>query len=140
MAYIDPSVLAAYYCPEPRSDRVQRVLAGLDARVISPLVEVELCSAVAAKVRTRELDATSGRRVLELFRQHLADGAFGVVPVGAAQYRLAGDWLGGFKSALRALDALHLATASAHDLPILTADRALAKAAQVYGVRHQLLR
>ena len=49
--YLDTSVLTAYYCPEARSARVQRMLAKLEGPTVSPLVEVELHCVVARKVR-----------------------------------------------------------------------------------------
>jgi len=138
MAYIDTSVLAAYYCPEPRSARVQKALQKVDEPVISPLVEVEFFSAVAAKVRARELDTASARRILALFGKHLAEGYYGIVPIEAAQYRVARDWLGEFTTSLRAPDALHLAAAYTNDLTLLTADRALARSARRFGVEHRM--
>jgi len=138
MAYIDTSLLVAYYCPEPLSARAQEALTGLDMPVISPLVEVEAFSAVAAKVRAKQLDATAARGILDVFQKHLAEGYYGIVPIGAAEYRLARDWLGEFTGGLRTLDALHLAAAFTHNLAILTADRTLAKAAGHYGLHHEL--
>lgn len=138
MAYIDTSLLVAYYCPEPLSLRVQKALDKIDQPIISPLVEVELFSAMAAKVRAKELNATTARRILALFQKHLAEGFYGIVPVEAAEYCLARDWLGELTTPLRALDALHLAAASINDLSILTADRAMAKSARHFGVKHKI--
>ena len=42
MAYLDTSVLTAYYCPEQLSDAVGRVLRDISTPTISSLVEVEL--------------------------------------------------------------------------------------------------
>lgn len=139
MAYIDTSVLAAYYCPEALSLTVQRALGTVKQAVISPLVEVELFSAVAAKVRTGELDAPTAGRILALFQEHLADGCYSVVPIETREYGLARDWIGKLTSQLRALDSLHLAATMANDLTLLTADKALAKAAKHFGVKHQLI-
>jgi uncharacterized protein len=139
MAYIDTSVLVAYYCPEQLSQACQRALARHGTSAISPLVELELYSALASKVRTREMDAGAGRRVLTLLAAHLADGLFQVVPIEAREYRLARDWVGGFSVALRAPDALHLASALANGLVLLTADKAMARAAGQLGVPHELI-
>jgi predicted nucleic acid-binding protein len=102
-------------------------------------VELEFCSAVAAKTRTRDMDAAAGRRVLTLLASHLADGLFQVVPIEAREYRLARDWIGGFSVALRAPDALHLASALGSGLVLLTADKAMARAAAQLGVPHELI-
>jgi hypothetical protein len=139
MAYIDTSVLAAYYCPEPLSRSVQRILTKVKEPIISPLVEVELYSAIAAKVRARELDATAAGQVLGLFRKHLAGGLYGVVPIDAEEYTIAREWLSRFSSPLRAADALHLAAAFANGLMLLTADKALAQSAGHFTVRCELI-
>ena len=55
MPYIDTSILAAYYCPERLSHKAQKALARLDDPAISPLVQLELHSAVAQKVRGLDL-------------------------------------------------------------------------------------
>ena len=139
MAYLDTSVLAAYYCPERLSTKVQKILAKLCGPAISPLVELELSSAVAQKVRSRELSATDGNRVLSVFQVHLADGLYRVVPIGSREYALASQWVSSFLAPLRTLDALHLAAAFANDLPMLTADRALAKSAKHFGTQCDLV-
>ena len=140
MTYIDTSVLAAYYCPEKLSSKIQKKLAGLDAAVISPLVELELASAVAMKIRERELTTTDGNRILSLLKVHLADGLYRIVPIGSREYTLASGWVSSFSTPLRTLDALHLAAAFANELTLLTADRALAKSAEHFGVSCEIIR
>ena len=139
MAYIDTSVLAAYYCPEPLSRSVQRALATVKEPVISPLVEVEFYSAIAAKVRRRELEAAWARQILAMFRGHIADGWYGMVPIETEEYSIVRDWLGRFTSPLRAPDALHLAAALANDLTLLTADKNLSRSAGIFKVRCKLV-
>ena len=139
MHYLDTSVLVAYYCPEPLSKAAQRAIRRARAPTISPLVEVELCSAVAAKVRTGELDKAAGTQIIATFQQHVAEGLYQVVPIAAAEYALARNWLGQFATALRALDSLHLAAAFNNGLTVLTADKALARAGKRLGVKCRLL-
>lgn len=139
MLYVDTSVLVAYYSPEPLSPKAQEALRSGQSLTITPLVELELCSALAAKVRTKELGKEDARKIIALFRQHLDDGGFAVVPIGARQYHVARDWISGFSSSLRAPDALHLASASTHDLTMLTADKDLARAARHFKVKHKLV-
>jgi len=140
MAYIDTSVLAAYYCPEKLSDAVQEALGNVKEPTISPLVEVEMYSAVAAKVRAKQLEQAAARRIVSLFQKHLAEGTYALVPIETSEYNLARDWIVEFASPLRALDALHLAAAFANDLTLLTADRALARSADRFGLRCELIR
>jgi hypothetical protein len=139
MAYLDTSLLAAYYCPEPLSEAAQRVVMETPEPTVSRLVEVELYSAVAMKVRMGGLDTRSAGRITSLFQAHLAGGSYHVVPLDAREFAVARDWLGRFDTPLRTLDALHLAAAFANNLPLLTADRNLAKAAALLGVDHGLI-
>jgi predicted nucleic acid-binding protein len=139
MAYIDTSVLVAYYCPEPLSKTAQEALESLEHPVISPLVELELNAALAAKVRAGEMDETTARRIVVLLQEHLDDGCYTVVPIAVAEYGLARDWIARFSCPLHAPDALHLAAAFHNDLILLTADRALARSAQHLKLKHKLI-
>jgi len=139
MAYLDTSLLVAYYCPEPLSARAQRTIRRDDEPVISPLVEVELYSAVAAKVRTGEMDKATGTQIIATFQHHVADARYGLVAIAEGEYALARNWLGQFATALRALDALHLAAAFSNDLTLLTADKGLTRSAKHLGVKCRLI-
>ncbi len=132
-------MLVAYYCPEALSAAAERVVRAAGAPAISPLTEVEFCSAVAAKVRTRDLDVEAAGRLLALFRLHVEEQRYRIVPVEARQYVLARDWIGCFSTPLRTVDALHLATAFSWGLQLLTADRSLARSAEHFGVEHVLV-
>ena len=138
-AYVDTSALVAYYCPEALSPVVERLVRKLAPPTISPLVEVELHSAVALKVRVREIDTTTAGRIVAQFRMHLADGLYRRVPIAAREYALACDWLARFATPLRSLDALHLAAAFANDLQILTTDKRLVQAAKQLGIGCRLV-
>jgi uncharacterized protein len=139
MAYLDTSVLTAYYCPERLSSVVQREIGGDADPVISSLVELELHSALALKVRMKELEAADASRMLSTFRVHVADGVFRMVSLGAREHDLARGWLARFVVPLRTLDALHLAATFANGLTLVTADRPLARAAGQLGMAHRLL-
>lgn len=139
MHYLDTSVLTAYYCPESRSAHVQQRLARLDGPTISPLVAVELCCTIARKVRAGHLDRRAAIRLFAEFESQLAEPRFQMVPIDAAEYDLARQWIVQLVSPLRVLDALHLAAAHAHDLVLLTADGQLAAAAKHFGVKHRLI-
>lgn len=137
--FLDTSVLTAYYCPEPRSKRVQRELSRAVLPSLSPLVEIEFYCVVARKVRSGGMDASAARRVFAEFRRHLAESRFHVVPVQAGEYALARQWLEELDSPLRSVDALHLASALNNGLALLTADKTLAEAAARFGVKRRLL-
>ncbi|MFO8013095.1 MAG: type II toxin-antitoxin system VapC family toxin [Phycisphaerae bacterium] len=139
MAYIDTSVLVACYCPEALSEKAERAVRRARPPAISPLVEVEFASALSLKVRTGGMDAETAGRVLAAFRLHIDEQRFQVVPVEAKAYALASEWLGSFTAPLRTVDALHLATAHAAGLPLVTADKALADSAKRFGVKHRFI-
>lgn len=139
MAYLDTSVLAAYYCPEPLSDRVQEKLSRIDEPVISPLVDLELHSALSIKVRSGQMTAPLANRVATAFATHLAEGRYGLLAIGADEYALARRWISGFSMPLRTLDALHLAVAFSNGLVLVTADRDLGRCAEQVGVVLELI-
>lgn len=139
MFYIDTSVLAAYYCPEPLSEKVEEFLIDHPPPAISLLTEVELFSAISRKVREGGLHRTDASRITVKFLAHL-DGTFYTrLYIEPLHYRLARDWMGQFDTSLRTLDALHLAVASSEGLTLVTADEGLAKAAKALAVDALLL-
>lgn len=137
--YVDTSVLAAYYCPEALSGRAQRVLAVQRRLAVSWLVEAELASALAQKVRLRELPAADAGRVVTLFQRHLSQGLFLRLPLAYVHFRQASAWLQTFSLPLRTLDALHLAVAAEAGMELLTADRPLAASAARLNIPARLL-
>lgn len=139
MVYVDTSVLAAYYCPEPRSAEAERAIRQCDVPAISLLVDVELHSALARKVREGALSKLDATRVSTEFRLHVENSCYMFLPLDSQHYRLARGWIGNFSVALRTLDALHLAAAFRSGATLLTADRGLAKAAAELGVRTQFI-
>ena len=73
-AYVDTSVLGAYYCPGPLSSAAEAALVRLQEPCISPLTEVEFASLIARKRRLGELGEREAGEVIRLFGQHVADG------------------------------------------------------------------
>ncbi len=139
-AYIDTSLLVAYYCPEMLSDAAARVIGEVAFACINPLVEVEFCSALGIKARTGKLTVTPAERILSRFRLHLGEGRYRVVPLELRQYALAAEWIGRFSTPLRSADALHLASAFTCELRLLTADQGLARSAEHFGVDCELIK
>lgn len=137
--YVDTSVLAAYYCPEPLSLVAERTLRNVTAPTISELTLVEFASAVSRKIREKTLSRESGVRVMAQFEAHVEEGYYEVLPLKARDYRLAKSWLGQFRGTLRTLDALHLSVAEAAAASVLTADRRLATEARSLGQPVKLL-
>lgn len=138
-AYVDTSVLVACYCPERLSSRSEKAVRRLAGPSVSPFVEVEFSSAVAIKVRTGELAKPDGQRIVSLFRSHVGEGKFLVLPVEARHFALAREWISRFDSPLRAMDALHLAVAFTNSMPILTADAVQSRIARNLGLESRLI-
>ncbi|MBI1727331.1 MAG: type II toxin-antitoxin system VapC family toxin [Candidatus Rokubacteria bacterium] len=138
--YIDTSLLVPYYCPEAMSRVAERTLRGDPRPAVSDLVEVEFFSALARKVRAREMSAADATRTGERFLDHLQAGLYARVAVQRRHYEGARAWLARFTLPLRALDALHLALADAEGLRLATADRDLSRSAKSLGVAVTLVR
>lgn len=139
-AYVDTSVLGAYYCPEALSDAAEAALLRLKEPCISPLTEVEFASLITRKRRLRELNEREAAEVLRLFGQHVADGHYRRLSLGAEHFLRARDLLVSMTSALTTLDALHLSVALSAGLPLLTADRELARAARRHDASTTLVK
>lgn len=134
MRYLDTSILAAYYCPEPLSDVVEGYITGTRQPAISQLTEVELASAVSRKIREKSLSQRDGFRILNEFQSHIDKGLFHYLPVEPRHYRQAKTWISRFTAPLRTLDALHLAVSASSSIELLTADIRLADSARHFGI------
>jgi len=139
-AYVDTSVLGAYYCPEPLSAAAEAALLRLQEPCISPLTEVEFASLIARKRRLRELRERQATEVLRLFGQHVADGYYRRLPLSAEHFLRARDLIASMASALTTLDALHLSVALSSGIPLLTADRDFARAARRHDATAHLVK
>ena len=138
-AYIDTSLLAAYYCPEAGSAAAEKALQAAEP-AISWLGEVELASAIGRKVREGNLSRAAAARIADLFNHHVGEGYFQVLGLGSSHFRMARENLARFDSPLRSLDALHLAVAEAAGLPLLTFDEKMHAAAKRRGISSMLIR
>ena len=135
MYYLDTSVLAAYYYPEQNSAKIEKVIRSFSCPVISHLVETELYSAVARKVRMEEISRQSANVIISQFNLHLEKRYFRLLPVRVQHYHIAREWIGRFDTALRTLDALHLAVSYSENMTLVSADIHLCKAAEYFGVQ-----
>ena len=125
-AYIDTSVLGAYYCPETLSAAAEAALQ----KIISLLSEVEFCSLISRKRRLKEFTERQARQILDLFGAHVAEGFYRRLALTTEHFLKARQLLAAGIGSLHTLDALHLTVALAETLPLMTADRDFAKAAK----------
>ncbi len=132
-AYIDTSVLAAYYCPEIISEKAEKLLLSVTLPFISYLTEVELFSVLSKKYRKRELSKNTVQKILEIYKIHLNENCYQRIHVKSEHYHCAGDLLASLDYALHSLDALHLAVAIHENIPFITADKNLVKVAKKIG-------
>ena len=139
MTYLDASVLAAYYCPEALSDQAESAILKAKEPLLSQLVDVELQSAVARKIREKSLHKADGIEILTRFRLHLDSNCYRRFPLESKHYDIAGTWISRFDVPLRTLDALHLAICFDANATLLTADAGLARAARHFRVNVQLI-
>lgn len=139
MPYIDTSIVVAFYCPEALSDEAEHVLRAAKSLFISPLVEVELASAVSRKVREKTLPLTDAARIIAQFKTHIDQGVFQMVSISSIHFACAFNWIASFITPLRTFDAIHCAVASQINEAIVTADATLARSAKILHVKHKLL-
>jgi predicted nucleic acid-binding protein len=134
MYYLDTSVLAPYYCPEPLSDKVEKIVVSADRPCISSLSEAELASAISRKIREKNLSPEDGNKIFNQFQTHLKESLFRLISVEDRHYQTAKNWTLQFAVPLKTLDALHLAVAAEGELTLLTADRQLDISAKYFGI------
>ena len=134
LMYIDTSLLVPYYCPEALSQVAERTLRSDSSPTVSDLIEVEFFSALARKVRMKDMSATDARRTGLQFVDHLQAGLYARIAIERRHYDAARAWLARFSLPLQTLDALHLAVADLEGLRLATADRDLSRCARRLGV------
>lgn len=134
MYYLDTSILAAYYCPEPLSEKVEKIIISARRPCISSLNEVELASAISRKIREKNLSREDGNKIFNQFQTHLKESLYRLITVEDRHYQTAKNWILQFAVPLKTLDALHIAIAAENDLTLLATDRQLIISAKHFGI------
>jgi predicted nucleic acid-binding protein len=110
--YVDTSALVALVTPEARTGALQQWLRAHDQvhLVSADWCVPEVASALAIKVRTRQIDADLADEAWNEFGT-ACDGLLQLTPVAATDFSLAAQMCRVPQAGLRAGDALHLAVA-----------------------------
>jgi len=131
--YLDASALVKLFVPEPESDDLNRALAGLTNVIVSDLALTEMASALGRRVREQRLTRENARRLYGEASKVRASAHHAELtpPIHRRAERL----MLSLATPLRALDALHLATAlDVEAATIVTFDPRLRDAASSQGL------
>ena len=139
MIYLDTSVLVAYYLPETLSDLVQQRLHQASAVVVSELAQTEFASALALRYRRGDLSLTDAQQVEMLFSSHLSADLYRTLHLNSAVFQQAYAFVSRFDLPIKAPDALHLAAAKLEEVPLVTADRQMARNAEMLQIDVELI-
>jgi predicted nucleic acid-binding protein len=146
-AYWDTSCVLALYAPEEISSQAAE-LATLEKGQIhsSAILEFEMTFAVHAKEARGEIPSGGSAKVLSQFQTDLQRGRFLLVPLGIDIKACTRDIAARTLQAeppvfLRTLDGIHIATAlELGSSELITADRKMADAATLLGIRTKFLK
>lgn len=139
MNFLDASIVVAYYLEDSYSERVQEMYESDEDLFLSDLVEVEVFSVLSRLVRVGSMAIDSARQNAALFDEHLAAGLYGRLHLQPEHYRWARDAIARFNLPLKSPDALHLSAAAIGGFQLITADRQLARNAEVLNVSFDLI-
>ncbi|WP_204848392.1 type II toxin-antitoxin system VapC family toxin [Rhodopila globiformis] len=132
--YLDASVLVALVSADPFTARAEaRLGAGTHVLVVSDFAAAEVASAIARRVRMREMIETEARNAFALFDALVLRVAERVV-TDPSDVRAAEAALRRLDLPLRTPDALNIAIAQRVDATLLTFDMKMAEAAQALGL------
>ena len=131
--YLDASALVKLFVPEPESDDLNRALAGLTDVIVSDLALTEMASALGRRTREQRLAREEAQRVYrEASKLHASAHHAELTP---PIHRRAERLMLSLATPLRAVDALHLATAlHAEAATVVTFDPRLRDAAGSQGL------
>ncbi len=138
--YFDTSALLPYYREEKSSPQVENLLREIQPPVLlSELTRVEMASAIGRWTRMKEIDEPQAALVENTFEQDVQSGFFLVRTLTSRHFRQAEKWLSARKTALRTLDALHIACCWNFQAKLITCDDVMHEAAMLLGLESILV-
>jgi len=132
--YLDTSALAKWFFVEPKSADFEKFMIETGRAAVTPLARLELRCLTFRRLRAGEIDEAYAADVAAIFNDLHAQRILMVHPIESEDFAAAEQLVlrVGDQVSLRTLDALHLAAAGRIGArTFATADRALARAAQV---------
>lgn len=138
MYYLDSAYVAKCYLNDSDSERVRQMVREPVELVSSALCIAEVSCAIHRRIREGELTRRQGQELCDVFRRHVDEGVWTLVPLSA---RLLWDLSQVLMSMapgvfVRAGDAIHLISARQHGFhDVWTNDRHMLSAASQFGLR-----
>lgn len=136
MFYFDTSFLVPLILPEATSKTIERFMDGLavEKLTVSHWARIEFSSLLAREARMDRLAAEAAVEADARF-EGLLQQSFLILLPNADDFTLAKEFLGNYKSGLRAGDALHLAIARNHRAEaVYSLDKTMIKAGKKLGL------
>lgn len=140
--YLDTSIAAKLYLPEPESADIQRIVSRGEEIACAELMIPEFASVLSRRCREGALTKPDHDKVWSLLNEHIRDGYWNLLPVTRREFDKAAELIArcGSSVPLRCLDGLHLAVCLNYRVfPLFTSDRVMLKAAGVLGIPVQPL-
>jgi uncharacterized protein len=131
--YLDASVLVALLTSDPFTVRADAFLrAGWPMVIVSDFAATEFASAIARRVRTRELTRRDANNALSTFDAWSAQESQRV-HIGSSDIAAADAFLRRLDGNLRAPDAIHIAVAQRLGADLATFDEKMRASARAFG-------
>ncbi len=135
--YFDSAYIAKYYVNEPDAEAVRAIVLAAPSLRSSAWARLELSSVFHRHVREGSLTSGEAQERIDLFRTHVEEGYWELVPITEVLIHKAVTLIRTLPRhlPLRAGDALHVATAlNAGEPELWTNDRHLLAAANHFGL------
>jgi len=138
MFYFDSGYVAKCYLNDPDSERVREMVREPVEMVSSSICIAEVSCAIHRRIREGELTRRQGQELSDLFRSHVEEGVWTLVPISDRLLWDLSQVLRAIPSGVfvRAGDAIHLFSARQRGFrDVWTNDRHMLTAASQFGLK-----